>query len=99
MGSAELLEGCSTSTVSSKTVDRVRNALWPRTKEQDRRIEEVAEELQEVANEDIFSSAASLVVDDDFKLKIDASLVIMIMQNVLLQVSERRWLDIHTASH
>lgn len=62
------------------------NGSWPVDKpEMTQQVEEVVDELREEG--DIFSSESGLI-DDDFKLKMDVSLVIMILQNILLQVSE-----------
>lgn len=47
--------------------------------------EAIVDELREA---DIFSSE-DIFVDDDFKLKMDKSLVLMILQSILLQVWNR----------
>ena len=56
------------------------SALWQKEPVQEG--EAIVEELQE----DAFS-VTNLIVDDDFKLKMDASLVIMITLHILLQAS------------
>ena len=83
MGSAELAlpSSSSTSAMSGGAVDQVRKVMWSKGLQQPEGAEAIVEELQE----DAFSST-NLIVDDDFKLKMDASLIIMIMQNVLLQM-------------
>ena len=93
MGLANEPSGSSTGAMSARTVERIRSAFWPKKDlgpQQDP--ETVVEELQEVGIQDAFSSEGLIVDDDDFKLKMDVSLVIMILQNVLLQVS-RTFLD------
>lgn len=45
-------------------------------------VEAIVDEMREA---DIFSSE-NIIVDDDFKLKMDKSLVLMILQSILLQV-------------
>ena len=83
MGSAKLAlsSSGSASAVSSGAIDRIQEEIWSK---EPRQLE--AEAIVEDFHEDAFSST-NLIVDDDFKLKMDASLVIMILQNVLLQVS------------
>ena len=83
LGVAELQPVSSTSYPgASNSGDDVESpsALWQKESVQEG--EAIVEELQE----DAFS-VTNLIVDDDFKLKMDASLVIMITLHILLQVS------------
>ena len=78
--------------MSTRNVERTRNAIWQQKEPLEEPIESetIVEELREVGtsqNANAFSSE-NLIVDDDFKLKMDVSLVIVILQNALLQVSD-----------
>lgn len=86
LGAAELPPVDSTSYLGASNIgDDVDSpsTLWPKDSVQEG--EAIVEELRE----DVFS-VTNLIVDDDFKLKMDASLVIMITLHILLQVSGSR---------
>lgn len=83
--SSSRLDRTSSTALSSRSAQQIRNAL------SSKRVEEIAVE-DHTENEHSLAvsntnSVANLLNDDEFKLKTGPSLIIMIFQNILLQVS------------